>query len=311
MVAIEGVDYAFARPQPKALVNAGKKFVVRYGGPGSDSKHLHAAELAALRAVGLDVVANAEGTAGGYVNAAAGRSWAQQAEEHFRALGMPADRPIYFSVDFDAGPGDWAGVDAALRASAQVLGAARVGVYGSYDTIAHCRAAGTAAWFWQTYAWSGGRQHPGAHLYQYRNGVTLGGGDCDLNRALTVDYGQWGYQEDIVPITNADVDVALKRDAITNPRQRADAATNPTVSVGWAISDTYAQVYNLRDQVTALGKSLGAAIAALAAKDQVDEAKLATELAPAIVALLPGDRDDITVQELTEAIRALIVPAAG
>ena len=114
----EGVDYSFARPSPSGLRNAGKKFAVRYGGPGSDSKHLHAAELAALRAVGIDVVANAEGAAGGYIGAAAGKSWAQSAEAHFRALGMPADRPIYFSVDFDAGPAHFPGIDAALRASA-------------------------------------------------------------------------------------------------------------------------------------------------------------------------------------------------
>jgi hypothetical protein len=72
-----------------------------------------------------------------------------------------------------------------------VLGPGRVGVYGSYATVAHCAAAGTAAWFWQTYAWSGGRWHPAAHLQQYRNNVALAGGTVDLTRAVTTDYGQW------------------------------------------------------------------------------------------------------------------------
>jgi hypothetical protein len=200
----EGVDYSFSRPSPASLAAAGKKFAVRYGGPGSDGKHLHAGELAALRGAGLDVVANAEGTAGGYTGAAAGRSWAQSAESAFRALGMPANRPIYFSVDFDAGSKDWPGIDAALRASAQVIGVERVGVYGSYDVIEHCAVTGLARWYWQTYAWSGDRVHPVNDLYQYKNGVTIGGGDCDLTRALVGDYGQWGYQEDDVALTNAD-----------------------------------------------------------------------------------------------------------
>lgn len=192
-MAVEGVDYSFARPDPAGLARAGKKFAVRYGGPGTSGKWLSAGELAALRSAGVDVVANAEGSAGGYRGTAAGRDWALSAERHFRGLGMPADRPIYFSVDFDAGPSDWSSVDAALRGSASVIGAGRVGVYGSYDVVAHCLAAGTASWFWQTYAWSAGRRHPMAHLFQYQNGVAVAGGDCDLTRALTADYGQWGY----------------------------------------------------------------------------------------------------------------------
>lgn len=191
MTAIEGVDYSTARPDPVKLWAAGKRFVVRYGGPGSDAKHLHADELRGLRAAGLDVVANAEGVANGFRGDATGKSWARSALEHFNALGMPEGRPIYFSVDWGAGSGDWAGIDAALRGAASVIGADRVGVYGGYSTIAHCSAAKTARWFWQTYAWSNGQWHPAAHIQQYRNGVQVAGGDCDLNRAMQDDYGQW------------------------------------------------------------------------------------------------------------------------
>lgn len=308
-MVIEGVDYSFARPSPSGLAAAGKKFAVRYGGPGSTSKMLTESELTALRTVGIDVVANAEGTAGGYTGAAAGRSWAQSAQADFRALGMPADRPIYFSVDFDAGTADWPGIDAALRASAAVLGANHVGVYGSYDVIEHCRATGLATWFWQTYAWSSGRGPASyTHLYQYRNGVTIGGGDCDLTRALLADYGQWGYQKE------TEMAISWADDIVANPRQRADAATNKTTSVSWALGDMYAQIYNLRDSVAAMNTSLSAAVKALAAKDAVDEKALAAELVPGVVAgvlaALPTDADDVTVEELTAAIRALIIPAA-
>jgi len=196
-MTIEGVDYADARPSPAGLYAAGKRFVVRYGGPGRDAKQLHATELQALLAAGLSVVANAEGAAAGYRGTVAGRAWAADADEHFRALGMPAGRPIYFSVDWNAGPADWPDIDAALRGSADVIGAARVGVYGGYATVAHCAGAKTAQWLWQTYAWSAGRWWPGAHMQQYRNGVQVGGGDCDLNRAMADDFGQWGQETDV------------------------------------------------------------------------------------------------------------------
>lgn len=211
MPVIEGVDYAWDVPSAAGLAAAGKRFAVRYGGPGGIGKQLKADELARLRAAGLDVVANAEGTAGGFKGTAAGKSWAQSAAAYFGALGIPAGRPIYFSVDWDAGSDDWAAIDAALRGAASVIGAGAVGVYGSYDTVAHCSAAGTATWFWQTYAWSGGRWHPAAQLQQYRNAVTVAGADCDLTRAMVADYGQWGYRAEEADVTEAELIAAMTK----------------------------------------------------------------------------------------------------
>jgi hypothetical protein len=192
-MAIEGVDYAAQRPSVAGLVAAKKKFACRYGGAGSAGKQLDNAEADALRAAGIAIVANVEGAADGMKGGfTVGATWARNADAHFRACGMPPDRPIYLSVDWNAGSADWRVVDDALRGAASVIGAARVGVYGGYDTVAHCAAAGTARWFWQTYAWSSGRWHPRAHIQQYKNGVALAGGDVDLDRGMTADFGQWG-----------------------------------------------------------------------------------------------------------------------
>jgi hypothetical protein len=204
-MAIEGVDYAWARPTVASLVAAGKKFACRYGGPGSAGKQLDPAEAVALAAHGLSIVANAEGTADGLAGGwAVGEAWARDAEEHFARCGMPAGRPIYLSVDFDATDSQLKGpVADALLGAGHVLGAGRVGVYGGYKTIVWARANGLASWFWQTYAWSAGRWAPGNHIEQYDNGVSLGGGNIDLNRALKADYGQWvptgGSGEDMTP----------------------------------------------------------------------------------------------------------------
>jgi hypothetical protein len=191
-MTIEGVDYSYSVPPAASLIAAGKRFAVRYGGPGGSGKHLTSAELNRLTAADINVVANAEGSAAGFRGTAAGVSWATSAQAAFSALKMPPDRPIYFSVDWAATAADWPDIDAALRGAASVIGSYAVGVYGSYDTVAHCSSAGTAAWFWQTYAWSAGRLHPASHLYQYRNNVTIGGASVDLTRAMRVDYGQWG-----------------------------------------------------------------------------------------------------------------------
>jgi hypothetical protein len=190
---IPGVDYAFPpRPDITALAAAGFKFACRYGGPGTEGKWVHADEAAQLAAAGVWIVANAEGSADGLGNGSnTGVSWAKSAETWFASLAMPPDRPIYLSADFDVTVDDWPAVADALRGAASVIGAARVGVYGGYNVMRWAARDGVAKWFWQTYAWSAGRWAPGNHIEQYRNGVQIAGADCDLNRAMQADYGQW------------------------------------------------------------------------------------------------------------------------
>jgi hypothetical protein len=192
-MVIEGADFAFPpRPSASALVSAGKHFVVRYGGPGTEDKWLHADEAAAYAAAGIVMVANAEGGASGLRGGfSAGASWARSADNWFRSIGMPAGRPIYLSVDFDTTSGDWDELDAAMDGAASEIGRARVGVYGEYDILVHLAGNGKAKWFWQTYAWSSGKWFSGNHLEQYKNRVLLGGVYVDLCRARQSDYGQW------------------------------------------------------------------------------------------------------------------------
>lgn len=193
---LEGVDYAWERPVPAALKAAGKAFACRYGGVGSDGKLLHPAEAKALTAAGLSIVANVEGTANGLLQGwSTGASWAKSADTWFRGCGMPADRPIYFSVDFDVNASQWPAVAEALRGAASIIGLERVGIYGSYHACLWAKRDNVARWLWQTYAWSAGTWVTGLHIKQYRNGVNVAGASVDLDQALTVDYGQWGQQQ--------------------------------------------------------------------------------------------------------------------
>ena len=189
-----GVDYAGGRPNPAALVAHGYTFACRYlspGGPALPGKLLTVEEYTALTGAGVAVVANWETDAtrmlGGF---AAGVSDAAAATATLIQVGHPLDRPVYFSADFDATPGDQVAIDAYLGGVASVLGLARTGVYGGYWVVKRCLDNGTAVWAWQATAWSGGQVDSRAHMLQHVAAVIIDGVECDVNEALRPDYGQ-------------------------------------------------------------------------------------------------------------------------
>jgi hypothetical protein len=169
--------------------------VCRYlspGGPGLPGKLLTAGEYQQLQAAGVSVVLNWETSAdrmlGGYD---AGRADALSADSVTRNLGVPSDRPIFFSADWDASPAQQATIDAYLAGVASVIGLPRTGVYGSYYVCKRSLDNGTATWAWQAGAWSGGQIEPRAHIYQRIGSVTVGGVECDVNEAQQLpDFGQ-------------------------------------------------------------------------------------------------------------------------
>jgi hypothetical protein len=195
-MAIEGVDYSFSPPTPAELKAAGKQFAVRYIGTAWNQKNLTKAEADALRAVGIDLVANYEGGSAGWMKGGydVGVAAAKAAHADATGCGMPAGRPIFFSQDED-----WRGLSGAQQqavmaccdGAASVIGRGRVGAYGGYYFMVDAFNHGKITWGWQTYAWSGGLWHPRAVLQQYRNNVALGSGEVDLCRATAADYGQW------------------------------------------------------------------------------------------------------------------------
>jgi hypothetical protein len=198
-----GVDYASARPGGAALASSGFSFVVRYlssGGAGLPGKQLAPWEADELRDHGVSIVANwetyaarmNEGYTAGQIDATAAASWARQ-------CGMPDNRPIYFSADWDVSPEQQVNVNAYLSGAASVLGAANVGIYGGFWSISRALDAGAAAWAWQTEGWSGGNLEPRRQLHQRLAVVVINGVSCDVNEALTDDFGQWDYEGAAMP----------------------------------------------------------------------------------------------------------------
>ncbi|HEY1816565.1 MAG TPA: glycoside hydrolase domain-containing protein [Kofleriaceae bacterium] len=189
-----GLDYAWSRPSsPQALADAGYTFVARYLSYDTTGKNLSASEAQGLIAAGVDIVANWEWAADDALDGYdTGVSDAQQAQALATGCGMPSDRPIYFSVDFDASPDQQAAINDYFDGVASVLGVARTGAYGGYYVIQRLFDAGKIQWGWQTYAWSGGQWDSRAQLRQIQNGVTVAGADGDIDQSEAADFGQWG-----------------------------------------------------------------------------------------------------------------------
>lgn len=192
---IEGVDYAAGPADYKALKAAGKKFVCRYLAPldhQNSWKVLRGGEARMLKGSGLHIVTVWESWPDRALDGRpAGITDAKAAMSQLADLGAPKDAPVYFAVDFDASEAQQAAINRYLNGAAHILGKDRVGVYGGFYVVKRALEAGVCKYGWQTYAWSGGQWHPGAHLQQYQNDVKLAGVDCDLDRAMDADFGQW------------------------------------------------------------------------------------------------------------------------
>jgi hypothetical protein len=191
------IDYSFWRPGAADLagVNGVIRYISAYG-----PKAVTAEEPAFLhsRKIGTALVFENGGNradAGGTAGTADGRFCLGAA----RALGVPAGRPIYVTVDYDIpdyaasspnpllklGPvGDY------LRQFViAVSGLYDVGVYGGYWLVSRALNAKLVTRAWQTAAWSGGQIDPRACLFQ--PGMVIAGGNADLDLAAWRDCGQF------------------------------------------------------------------------------------------------------------------------
>lgn len=226
---MRGLDYAGGVPSAAAMAAAGYQFVMRYltsGGPGLPGKLLTPREYADLQAHGICVCVNWEtfadrmkgGRNAGIADAVAANAAALK-------VGHPADRPIYFSADWDASPNDQGLIDDYLRGAASIVGPSRVGVYGSYYTVKRCLDNGTARWAWQTMAWSGGQVEPRAHVLQLIGTAVVAGVPCDVNEARCDDFGQHAYTPLAVPALG-DLDMPAG-EWTTTPTQTKHKVTFP------------------------------------------------------------------------------------
>jgi Domain of unknown function (DUF1906) len=227
-----GVDQS-SRPPPSAdaLVQAGVRFISMYVADRAKDHHvdptdpstwpgkcLRPAEVRAYVEAGIQVIVNWETSEDAMISGAGrGAEAARNSLTMARRCGMPADRPVYFSLDTDPTKltdGQWARVFDFLDGAAGVLGRANVGIYGGLLAVQKALDAKKAVWAWQTFAWSGGQWDERAHIRQFPDAflhapdskfhVNIGGVQCDIDRAMTADFGQWGGREEDMPLNDAD-----------------------------------------------------------------------------------------------------------
>jgi hypothetical protein len=74
-----------------------------------------------------------------------------------------------------------------------------MGAYGGYYVVKRLFDAGLIDDGWQAYAWSGGQWDSRAALRQIRNGVNVGGGDCDIDESVGQCYF-WNHKSVPVPV---------------------------------------------------------------------------------------------------------------
>lgn len=175
------------------LKQAGVLYVGRYLGDPYRWKTLEPAEVSALKSAGLKIISIWETapTKGSYFSVDQGEKDAREAFKWARAVGQPEGTAIYFTVDYDAQKADFDEIKAYFRAVAETLSGYKVGAYGSYDVIETLSATSYVDYFFQTYAWSGGRQSIYANLYQYKNGQKLAGVTVDFDEVKKA-IGEWG-----------------------------------------------------------------------------------------------------------------------
>jgi len=185
-----GVDYAYGTPDLGRLKAAGNTFICRYLG-GDPAKDLTPKEALRLSHAGFDLITVFEETAqralGGLP---AGVTDAVHAQELLNKIGAP-HAAIYFACDWDVQPDQVPSIRAYFKGATEQLGHYRVGVYGGYAVVHELMSLDNIRYGWQTYAWSQGRWTPHAQLRQIQNGVKLAGVECDLDRAVAADFGQW------------------------------------------------------------------------------------------------------------------------
>lgn len=235
------IDYSFARPGGEAIKKAGYVGVMRYLSY-TTGKTIDAKELKDLQDNGLSVGLVWETTAKRPLDGeSAGKLDATEAQKEAEKLGFK-NPTIYFAVDFDSTPTQQTQIDAYLKGCAEIIGEKSVGVYGSYYIVERCFKNGTATWFWQTLAWSGGQKSVYNHLYQ--NGKSDFNNGVDVNDVLQNNWGQCIPGGDI-PVPKIDPPVEITQEPVSIPETTSEpvtvanqASTNESLSqVGQIIAE--------------------------------------------------------------------------
>jgi hypothetical protein len=168
----KGFDFAWTKPTPKQVKDAGGKFICGYFSTDI-TKNLNRHNITGFLDAGISVVTVWETAAQRSSQGAAAGAWDVHAAEAERAATpLGRDSVLYLATDFDA---TWDEVKAYYHAAAGTIGIHRVGIYAGIKVIDAAYADGFR-YLWQTLAWSRGKRSKHALIYQ--DGKTMWGRKC-------------------------------------------------------------------------------------------------------------------------------------
>lgn len=185
-------DYSAGYPGAANLAAAGFTGAIRYIGKGSEGKQLQEAERADFDAHGFRYLLVCEldthDAEGGY---AAGQAFGLAALADARAQGVPDSVGIACAADEHLTAAQIPTAVEYARGFRDVVGAARMGVYGFSEFVAAARAAGIGSWFWQCGNPPSTTGTSGFVTFWQRNGYAgaaptayVAGVQCDISEQL-------------------------------------------------------------------------------------------------------------------------------
>lgn len=179
----------------ETLVKLGYTHVGRYLAEGPWAwKGLTADEANTIKSAGLQIISIFEKgpTSVSYFTADQAKKDAADAMKWAKNVGQPEGTAIYFTVDYDAQPGDFPAILNYFKVIKDNLKGYVIGAYGSYAVISFLQSQNVAKYLMQTYAWSSGKHCDCIHIFQYQCDKKLAGLDVDLNNLEQLDVGAWG-----------------------------------------------------------------------------------------------------------------------
>jgi hypothetical protein len=177
----------------KLFSEQGFQFVVRYLCPTGFSKLLTLNEAEIITNANLNIVSVFETTAGRTRKPSNAIDDARIANQAAIDAKQPKGTVIYFAVDYEAISTDMDLIESYLKQAQEQISGYYVGVYGSYNVIEEMYKRKACNYFWQTYAWSGGKVSYHANLYQYENALHANGIDYDLDSSNN-SVGWWNLK---------------------------------------------------------------------------------------------------------------------
>ena len=180
----------------KSLKAAGYAASARYLGKHTIglANGLSQMEAKAIRTAGLKIISiwETNPTQASYFTHAQGLEDARNAVKEAHFIGQPHWTAIYFTVDFDAQEADMPRIIDYFEGVQHNLGGYKMGAYGGIHTLeallnSHVRPA----YWWQTIAWSGGKEFARADLYQNQVNQTIDGFGVDINDVKVNNPGWW------------------------------------------------------------------------------------------------------------------------